>query len=110
MRTGLRTGARSQAETDDNYFVFEELIKQTLLAFTRDIAIRTELHGVRPRVATGKLKGTGAEAGHVCYPPNGVIPFHGLAYFVAPLCFLYADPAVVYLVFSKLYTRSANTH
>ena len=35
------------AEQDDNYFVFEELIKQTLLAWTRDITICTEMHGVR---------------------------------------------------------------
>ncbi|XP_054755376.2 TBC1 domain family member 19-like [Lytechinus pictus] len=41
----------------------------------------------------------------VVYPPNGVIPFHGFAMFVAPLCFVYDQPPDLYYVFREFYMR-----
>ena len=41
----------------------------------------------------------------VVYPPNGIIPFHGFSLFIAPMCFIWSDPVILYNVFKALYTR-----
>ena len=134
VRYDLLTDKLTVAETkrlasfDDNFFVFEDLIKQTLLAFSRDGTVVEDLHCSRPRTPKGKIKvrkgapGSSDEAGsvgsakEVRYPPSGVLPFLGMGYYVAPLCFVYAEPAEVYTVFRTLYTRyfcklhSINSH
>ena len=155
-RYDLLTDKLTVAETkrlasfDDNYFVFEDLIKQTLLAFSRDRSVMDDLHCARPCTPRGRVKlrksasatssggrssaaagsaagsaggggggsggGEGGATKEVRYPPSGVLPFLGMGYYVAPLCFLYAEPAEVYAVFRTLYTRyfcklhSINSH
>ncbi|WAQ99539.1 TBC19-like protein [Mya arenaria] len=70
------------ATNDDQYFVFEDFLYQSYIR--------------------GKL---GDENFAVVYPPNGVIPFHGFAMYVAPLCYLYQEPVKLYYVFREIYTR-----
>jgi hypothetical protein len=41
----------------------------------------------------------------VIYPPNGIIPFHGLAMFCAPFCYVYTDPLQFYFTFRAMYLR-----
>ena len=41
----------------------------------------------------------------VVYPPNGIIPFHGFSFYLAPLCFIWSDPVTIYMVFKEMYTR-----
>ena len=38
-------------------------------------------------------------------PPNRLIPFHRLAYFATPLCFVYSKTPEAYFVFRELYAR-----
>jgi hypothetical protein len=41
----------------------------------------------------------------VIYPPNGIIPFHGLAMFCAPFCYVYTEPLQFYFTFRAMYLR-----
>ena len=37
------------------------------------------------------------------YPPNGYIPFEGFSMLVAPICYVYSDPVLLYYVMRKLF-------
>lgn len=94
------------ATNDDQYFVFEDFLYQVLLPFSRDTCVLNHfsLNSATPPKSyiRGKL---GVEEFSVIYPPSGVIPFHGFAMYVAPLCYLYNDPVTLYYVFREIYTR-----
>ncbi|KAL3878492.1 hypothetical protein ACJMK2_030837 [Sinanodonta woodiana] len=94
------------ATNDDQYFVFEDYLYQILLPFSRDTVVLehfTQNSATPPKsYIRGKL---GVEEFSVIYPPNGVIPFHGFAMYVVPLCFLYQDPIKLYYVFREMYVR-----
>lgn len=94
------------ATNDDQYFVFEDFLYQILLPFSRDTYILrhfTYNSATPPKsYIRGKL---GVEEFAVTYPPNGVIPFHGFAMYVAPLCFLFNDVVQLYYVFRKMYMQ-----
>ncbi|ESO05170.1 hypothetical protein HELRODRAFT_77906 [Helobdella robusta] len=81
------------AANDDQYFVFEDYIYQILLPFSRDDSVAERL---MHKNENGQIN---------CYPPNAVVPFHGFAMYVAPLCCVYDDPVTLYYVFRELYTR-----
>ncbi|GBN66970.1 TBC1 domain family member 19 [Araneus ventricosus] len=90
------------ASNDDQYFVFEDLLYQILLVFSRDTSLIShfEISSANPPKAV--VRGTHMT---VTYPPNGVIPFHGFSMYVAPLCYIYEDPITLYHVFRELYVR-----
>ncbi|XP_005107918.2 TBC1 domain family member 19 isoform X2 [Aplysia californica] len=92
------------ATNDDQYFVFEDFLYQVLLPFSRDTVVLkhfTQNSATPPKsYIRGKL---GVEEFAVTYPPNGVIPFHGFAMYVAPMCYLYDDVVQLYFVFRKMY-------
>ncbi|XP_018416909.1 PREDICTED: TBC1 domain family member 19 isoform X2 [Nanorana parkeri] len=94
------------ASNDDYYFVFEDYLYQVLLCFSRDTSVLEHFiyNSATPPKSyiRGKL---GLEEFAVVYPPNGVIPFHGFSMYVAPLCFLYREPARLYQVFREMYVR-----
>ena len=39
------------------------------------------------------------------YPPSKVLPFYGFSFYCAPLCFLFHDPILLFIVFKKMYLR-----
>jgi hypothetical protein len=86
---------------EEDYFVFGEMIEETLLVFCRDPAIgqRSGLPKPRPVLARNRAGERAA------FPPSGVPPFKGLADFVAPLCFVYAQPAELYFCFREMWMR-----
>lgn len=94
------------ATNDDDYFVFEDYLYQVLLPFSRDTVVLqhfAENSATPPKsYIRGKL---GVDEFAVFYPPNGVIPFHGFAMYVAPLCYVYKDVVTLYYVFRKMYTQ-----
>ncbi|KAL8612925.1 hypothetical protein ACOMHN_035002 [Nucella lapillus] len=94
------------ATNDDQYFVFEDYLYQVLLPFSRDTVVlkHFRLNSANPPKSyiRGKL---GVEEFAVVYPPNGVIPFHGFAMYVAPLCYVYKDVATLYYMFRKMYIQ-----
>ena len=83
-----------------------ELSFQVLLIFSRDTSVLELRSQTMANPLKAYLRGkVGMENYCVVYPPNGVIPFHGFSMYVAPLCFMYADPVKLYFVFRELYCR-----
>ncbi|XP_013412798.1 TBC1 domain family member 19-like isoform X2 [Lingula anatina] len=94
------------ATNDDQYFVFEDYIYQVLFPFSRDTQVLDHFKHSSANPPKSYIRGKlGVEEFAVHYPPNGVIPFHGFAMYVAPLCYIYDDPVVLYYVFRELYMR-----
>ncbi|XP_026747469.1 TBC1 domain family member 19 isoform X1 [Trichoplusia ni] len=94
------------ASNDDQYFVFEDLLYQVMLCFSRDIEIMQHLKGSigNPPTVTIKGKQTSAESVTV-FPPSGIIPFHGFTMYATPFCYLYDDPVQLYYTFRAFYIR-----
>nr|XP_054755376.1 TBC1 domain family member 19-like [Lytechinus pictus] len=94
------------ATNDDQYFVFEDFLYQVLLIFSRDTSVLKHFGKSSATPAKSYIRGMlGVDEFAVVYPPNGVIPFHGFAMFVAPLCFVYDQPPDLYYVFREFYMR-----
>lgn len=94
------------ASNDDYYFVFEDYLYQVLLCFSRDTSVLEHFAYNSATPPKSYIRGKlGLEEFSVVYPPNGVIPFHGFSMYVAPLCFLYPEPARLYQVFREMYVR-----
>ncbi|CAG9792200.1 unnamed protein product [Diatraea saccharalis] len=94
------------ASNDDQYFVFEDLLYQVMLCFSRDYEVMQQLKGSigNPLTVTIKGKQTSAESVTV-FPPSGIIPFHGFTMYATPFCYLYDDPAQLYYTFRAFYIR-----
>lgn len=92
----LLNDVRTNAGNDDFYFVFVDYILQCLMIFSRD--------DTNARISKLALEQTAAEDDER-YPPSKVLPFYGFSFFVAPICFLFSDPVVLYAFFRKMYLR-----
>jgi hypothetical protein len=95
---------KSTAVNDDQVFVFEDLLYQVLLVFSRDTHVLKcfEKSGIQPPRAFIKEK-SGIDTQQVNYPPNGFIPFEGFSMLVAPICYVYDDPVLLYFMFRKFF-------
>lgn len=65
------------ASNDDQYFVFEDVLYQVMLCFSRDIEVLQSLpepSGCMLVTLKGKQQ---TPENTMVYPPNGVIPFYG---------------------------------
>lgn len=67
------------ASNDDQYFVFEDVLYQVLLCFSRDTEIAQMIH-----FEHYPIKGKNYEA-----PPSGVVPFHGICMFGMIISIIY---------------------
>ncbi|XP_026748243.2 TBC1 domain family member 19 [Galleria mellonella] len=94
------------ASNDDQYFVFEDMLYQVMLCFSRDCEVMQSLKGSigNPLTVTIKGKQTSADSVTV-FPPSGIIPFHGFTMYATPFCYLYDDPAQLYYTFRAFYIR-----
>uniref|UniRef100_A0A1A9WW95 Rab-GAP TBC domain-containing protein n=1 Tax=Glossina brevipalpis TaxID=37001 RepID=A0A1A9WW95_9MUSC len=94
------------ASNDDQYFVFEDVLYQIMLCFSRDMQIAQMVIGDNYH-----QKPKTYEA-----PPSGVVPFHGICMFAAPFCYLFDSPIHLYYSFRAFYVRychrltTINTH
>ena len=86
-------------QQDDHYFVFEEVVRDVLLYWSRDDWIPTQLEKLQHSITPPST-----DDEEVCYQ-NYVAPIWGISLYVMPLCYLFADPGEVYLLFRQLYTR-----
>jgi len=88
---------------DDRYFVFEEVLRDAVLAFSRDpwVLHHADLKAHRPLLGH---HGEGQPPG-TALPPCGVQPFRGLCNYVAPVCFLYEDAVPTYFVARAMWCR-----
>ena len=115
----------------EDYFVYEPVCRIVMACMSRDGWIRERCRArVHPDIRLDVDKGELEDLGPAClvlapdeatadakssevqrvrklpaYPPSGVVPFRGLSLLIAPLCYLYDDPADVYFAFRALYTR-----
>lgn len=86
---------------DDIYFVFEDNLKEVMLAFTRDTDVPAMYpQGCSPMTPCATIKGRRA-----LYPPNGVLPYKGFSMLAAPISFLCAEASAHYFLFRKIYAR-----
>ena len=80
-------------QNDDNYFVFEDLIRTVLLYWSRDVWIKDQLN----------LEDTKERS---FFPlPNGLFPVWGMGLYSMPLCYLYPDSSLVYMMFRVMYVK-----
>ncbi|PIK48717.1 putative TBC1 domain family member 19 [Apostichopus japonicus] len=94
------------ATNDDQYFVFEDFIHQVLLLFSRDTTVLKHFAQSSATPPKSYIRGMlGVSDYAVVYPPNGIIPFHGFAMYVAPLCYVFDKPITLYYFFREIYTR-----
>ncbi|XP_058450696.1 TBC1 domain family member 19 isoform X4 [Malaya genurostris] len=84
------------ATNDDRYFVFEDVLYQIMLCFSRDAEIGQMIQTEYSNSA--KLK---QYEGPAC----GFVPFHGICMLAAPFCYLYDNPVSLYFTFRAFYIR-----
>ncbi|XP_053695784.1 TBC1 domain family member 19 [Sabethes cyaneus] len=95
------------ATNDDRYFVFEDILYQIMLCFSRDAEISQMIQ--TEFTSSAKLK---QYEGPAC----GFVPFHGICMLAAPFCYLYDNPVSLYFTFRVFYVRycyrltTINTH
>jgi hypothetical protein len=88
---------------DDNYFVFEEMLSDTVAALSRDpwlvdhAAVKSQAN--ERYFADSNLR----EA--AVFPPCGVVPFRGIVMYATPICFLYSQPVDLYFVCRAVYAE-----
>ncbi|XP_043482486.1 TBC1 domain family member 19 [Leptopilina heterotoma] len=97
------------ARNDDQYFVFEDILYQTMLCFSRDsevLAPVTTDRSAGGQVIHAVLQGKPTTLENtLVFPPSGVIPFHGFTMYGSPFCYLYDDPCAMYYTFRAFYLR-----
>ncbi|XP_066993745.1 TBC1 domain family member 19 [Anabrus simplex] len=94
------------ASNDDQYFVFEDVLYQVMLCFSRDTEVLSIFNhsAANPAHAILKNKPQSIE-NTVVFPPCGIIPFHGFTMYASPFCYLYDDPVALYHTFRAFYMR-----
>ena len=96
----VRRDAAAPAREED-FFVFAEMVEEILLAFCRDPLVGQRSSHPKPQSVLARNK-----AGQLAaFPPSGVPPGKGLADFVCPLCFVYAQPPELYFAFREMWMR-----
>ncbi|KAG4073830.1 hypothetical protein HA402_014035 [Bradysia odoriphaga] len=94
------------ATNDDQYFVFEDVLYQVMLCFSRD----TEINQIINQDVVNNSKTKQYDG------PPSVVPFHGICMFAAPFCYLFDSPVKLYFTFRAFYIRychrltTINTH
>ncbi|XP_032237861.2 TBC1 domain family member 19 [Nematostella vectensis] len=97
---------RITATNDDDYFVFEDLLYQAMLVFTRDTAVLKHFQQSSATAPKSYIRGKlGVQEFAVAYPPNGIMPFHGFSMHAAPLCYVCSHAPGMYFLFREMYTR-----
>ncbi|KAK6636796.1 hypothetical protein RUM43_010459 [Polyplax serrata] len=94
------------ASNDDQYFVFEDVLYQVMLCFSRDADVLSVVHHSSSNPIHAILRGKAVSIeSTVAYPPSGIIPFHGFTMYATALCYIYDDPVNLYHTFRAFYMR-----
>lgn len=89
------------AVANENYFLFEEIIKKTVKKLIRDRNLLSEIQGIRPITIVHST-----ETEEDClYPYSGIVPFSGLAYQCAPFSYMSINPNEIYAVLRSFYAK-----
>jgi hypothetical protein len=96
---------------DENYFVFEDVLDQVMMLFSRDSTVFRDcvvkpvtLIGITAIEANTATKLSDLPPSRECFPPNGLIPFEGISLIAAPFCYIGSKPDDVYYYFRYFYT------
>lgn len=81
-------------QNHDQYFVFEGIIRETLLLWTRDLWVPERLQRLGYKIVEDETANT-----------NSLIPIWGISLYLMPLCYLFENPGELYFTFRELYTR-----
>ncbi|XP_039278684.1 TBC1 domain family member 19 [Nilaparvata lugens] len=102
------------ASNDDQYFVFEDVLYQVLLCFSRDTEILSVYNHSCGSPIHGVLKSKPATLENtVVYPPSGVIPFHGFTMygkFITECSAYFSYVIIYYLLFLLKYSFEFDTN
>ncbi|KAL2916560.1 hypothetical protein HK105_203993 [Polyrhizophydium stewartii] len=90
------------ASNDDGYFVFEDMVREVLLLWTRDVWMRRVLP-LDPTNALGSNNNWSIDSSP--FPPSGVLPVWGIALYAMPVCFLHGSAGHAYMTFREMYAR-----
>ncbi|XP_065685139.1 TBC1 domain family member 19 isoform X3 [Hydra vulgaris] len=101
----LRQDVQLTASNSNLFFVFEDLLYQTLLVFSRDDCFLNYLEELSITPFKYLIKDKIIEDRFNTYPPCGILPFHGFSMLAAPLCYIYEKPEELYFAFRELYGR-----
>nr|CAD7429572.1 unnamed protein product [Timema monikensis] len=94
------------ASNDDQYFVFEDILYQVMLCFSRDTEILSVFNHSASNPVHAILKNKSAIVENtVIFPPSGIIPFHGFTMYAMPFCYMYENPIALYYTFRAFYLR-----
>ncbi|KAJ3068735.1 hypothetical protein HDU98_008133 [Podochytrium sp. JEL0797] len=101
----------SECKSDDTYFVFEEMVQEILLLWSRDEWVSTHAPNALSAFEDGWME---KEVKNVMkgrwsvpvksYPPNGVLPFNGVSFYAMIVAYIYSELESAY--FFKLHTIS----
>lgn len=93
----------SMVSNDHNYFVFEDLLHDVMLVFSRDewVEMNAAASSQKQFALSTQM---GQKIGGI-FPPCGVVPFRGLVLYVTPLCFLFDALEDLYACFRRMYAR-----
>lgn len=82
------------------------MLYQVLLIFSRDTHVLKffEKNNLPIPRANMKSKNGDEKYRQVNYPPNGFLPFDAFSMLVAPICYVYSDPILLYYMFRKFFT------
>lgn len=89
---------------DDTYFIFDEVLGNCVLAFSRDAwlpkncVVRTHAPLVCEDICENWQAGS-------CVPPSGVQPFRGFVSYAAPLTFVYGREPALYFALRAMYAQ-----
>ncbi|KAJ3221663.1 hypothetical protein HK099_003254 [Clydaea vesicula] len=91
-------------KNDDNFFIFEDIIKGILMLWSRDDWFLEKMDNDELVGGIFFNQSTGQE---IPYPPSGILPVFGLSCYALPLCYFNLTPDSAYLIFRQLYRRSS---
>lgn len=87
-------------QNHDNYFVFEDILCEILLYWSRDTWIP---NNIDPPLSS--LNDHTEKLNDEIYAPNNILPFWGMSLYAMPVCYLYSDSGYAYMTFRELYVR-----
>jgi len=87
--------------SNENYFLFEDMIKKTLKKLLRDRNLLHEIQGIRPIIIVHSQ-----DSDEDCiYPYSGFFPMSGLGYQCAPFSYMSINPNEIYAVLRTFFAK-----
>jgi hypothetical protein len=96
-----------RSTANENYFLFEDNLKNVLLQLMRDKDILTEIQGVRPIIlySINNSNSSSSKTTATPYPSSGLIPFQGIGFQCAPFTYISTDTSEIYLMFRNFFCK-----